>query len=56
MFSRVDPKKEKEQFLQQAKALRDERAGKIHQEAAAIKIQAISRGFVARAKLKRKIR
>ena len=40
MFSRVDPKKEKEQFLEQAKVLRESRAGKVQQEKAAVTIQA----------------
>jgi hypothetical protein len=47
MFTRVDPKKEKEQFLQQARALRDERASKVSQEKAAVSIQvsAVTVGF-----------
>ncbi|KAK7087302.1 ubiquitin-protein ligase E3B-like isoform X2 [Littorina saxatilis] len=56
MFSRVDPAKEKVQFLEQAKALREERAGKIQREHAVITIQALCRGFLDRTRLKRQIR
>ncbi|KAK7473434.1 hypothetical protein BaRGS_00035310 [Batillaria attramentaria] len=56
MFKPVEPKKEKEQFLEQAKALREERASKQQRENAAIQIQALCRGFLARSRLKREIR
>ncbi|XP_076453206.1 ubiquitin-protein ligase E3B-like [Babylonia areolata] len=56
MFQRVDPKKEKEQFLEQAKALREERAERQQRENAAVTIQAYGRGFLERSRLKRQIR
>ncbi|KAL5016325.1 hypothetical protein ScPMuIL_005914 [Solemya velum] len=52
---KVDAEK-KNQFLEHAKAAREERAQEKHRDVAAVKIQALARGFMTRKKLRAEIR
>ncbi|XP_055959426.1 ubiquitin-protein ligase E3B [Patella vulgata] len=54
MFGRVDPKKS--QFLDSAKAARENRAQERERELAVIKIQAYTRSFLCRTKIKNSVR